>query len=243
MQTMKLIKSLTVFFMMLFMSCSRDDKIDLTDSAEKVEIVSNVENHQSNRVKWGKNEEKYIASMKQHAALLKRFSNPARMEEPETIEDCNCNPSVYSFFDDPDNLIVEGSYVSYVSNTQETQMTTCPELLSAIQTARTYLNDEGYDDIVNGIDTPSESYKLVHAANTLMDLKAQVANSGSTAEVKLANCVLQAIGYTAISSLVAEWATASRYAILRAVGKLATRYIGWVGAAIAVVSFTDCMWG
>ena len=75
-----------------------------------------------------------------------------------------------------------------------------------------------------------------------MDLKMQVGIS-NIQTTKVANCIFQALGFTALAELGANWAGASRQVILRAVGKVATRYLGWFGAAIAIGSFVDCMLG
>lgn len=119
-------------------------------------------------------------------------------------------------------------------------------MIALVEDAKTYLTNEGYADIVNTWYNTPKAQRLIHAANALLDLKKQLnanhARSSGT-QAKLTNCVLQAIGYSALAELGANWAAASRQVILKAVGKLATRYLNWFGAAIAVVSFADCMWG
>lgn len=53
---------------------------------------------------------------------------------------------------------------------------------------------------------------------------------------------MQAIGINAIyDAWFGKFAT--KRLLLAAVGKIATRYLGYVGAAIAVYDFADCMWG
>ena len=148
---------------------------------------------------------------------------------------------MYGYYEDPENLVIGGPYNSASSSGQETFFQTCSNVTSAISSARTYLTNEGYSDIVTQLG--NESYNLIHAANSLMDLKKQVGMSTNNQAARMANCVFQALGFTALAELGANWAAASRQAILRAVGKVASRYLGWFGAAIAVVSFVDCMWG
>lgn len=60
---------------------------------------------------------------------------------------------------------------------------------------------------------------------------------------KATNCALKAIVYTAIAELGDIWAVASSQVILQAVGKVAHKYARWVGVAIMVASFADCIWG
>ncbi|NDW12237.1 hypothetical protein D0T50_04955 [Bacteroides sp. 214] len=56
------------------------------------------------------------------------------------------------------------------------------------------------------------------------------------------NCALQAVGITAIGELMQKGiASMSRSAVKTALRKIVAKYLGWVGAAIAVYEFGDCM--
>jgi hypothetical protein len=60
------------------------------------------------------------------------------------------------------------------------------------------------------------------------------------------DCAMEAIGVAAISELIGAIGStaaiqASKAVILKAVGKLASRYAGWIGAAVMVADFTECM--
>jgi hypothetical protein len=60
------------------------------------------------------------------------------------------------------------------------------------------------------------------------------------------DCALEAVGVAAVSELIASFGSsaavqASSSVILKAVGKVASRYAGWIGAAIMVADFTECM--
>ena len=56
-------------------------------------------------------------------------------------------------------------------------------------------------------------------------------------------CLGSASGIYGIWELATGAATASRRAILRAVGKFARRSLGWVGAALFIGEFVQCYWG
>lgn len=57
---------------------------------------------------------------------------------------------------------------------------------------------------------------------------------------QVANCALDALGIPA-GLLVGSAKSLTKKAVLKAARKLATRSLGWVGAAIAVVDFASCM--
>lgn len=57
---------------------------------------------------------------------------------------------------------------------------------------------------------------------------------------QVANCALDALGIP-VGLIVGGAKNLSKKAILKAAKKLATRSLGWVGAAIAVVDFAACM--
>ncbi|NDK54759.1 hypothetical protein [Pontibacter fetidus] len=56
------------------------------------------------------------------------------------------------------------------------------------------------------------------------------------------DCALQAVGITAIGELMTKGINnMSRSAVKSVLKKVASRYLGWVGAAIATYEFGDCM--
>lgn len=57
---------------------------------------------------------------------------------------------------------------------------------------------------------------------------------------QIVNCALDALGIP-VGLLVGSAKSLTKKAILKAAKKLATRSLGWVGAAIAVVDFASCM--
>lgn len=60
--------------------------------------------------------------------------------------------------------------------------------------------------------------------------------------VDVLECIAKA--FTGIKLHEAFWKSfTNRRVLLRAVGKLATRTLGFVGAALVVYDFADCMWG
>lgn len=57
---------------------------------------------------------------------------------------------------------------------------------------------------------------------------------------------MEAIGVAAVAELISSIGSsaaiqASRTLILKTVGKIASRYAGWIGAAIMVADFAECM--
>lgn len=257
-----LLKINYLIILMLLIGCTKNNSENFANQNLEIithdQVSSNLVNLKSiNKIKWGKNEDDYLASLKKHSLKFKRNTSIAKVtqstleqsnfedEEPEPVNlVCNSsNPNIYGYYDDPEDLIVEGSYVSANSLLQESQISNCNALLSTVSAARIYLISEGYSDIATIYDNSNNQLDLIHAANTLVDLKNKMLNNGNqTSNSRIANCILQAIGYAAIAELSANWATASRQVIIKAVGKIAQRYLGWVGAAIAVSSFVDCMW-
>ena len=238
---MRRLFSLTVliFAILSLNSCEKEKDLKPISTME-VPSNPNIESP-----KWGQNDEIYKASL---IAIARSLKKPMAKNEPEPepiplpYTCLSSGGNTYGLYQDPENLIIGGPFRSASSSGQETFFHTCSSISSAITSARTYLINEGYSDIVSELESQGENYKLIHAANSLMDLKKQVGIS-NIQTTKVANCIFQALGFTALAELGANWAGASRQVILRAVGKVATRYLGWFGAAIAIGSFVDCMWG
>jgi hypothetical protein len=188
---------------------------------------------------WNHNDDRYLASMKRFS---KNYNVKSSSRQARPLYCAGARSTSYGYYDDPENFIVEGSYVAAATPADESAYMNCDSMLAIIREADIYLTSEGYWDIVKLYRT--ERYKLIHAANTLIDLKIQcgyISSVRTAQEAKFFNCVLQAIGYSAIADLGANWASMSRQAMIRAVGKLATKYLSWVGAAVAIVSFVDCI--
>jgi hypothetical protein len=58
---------------------------------------------------------------------------------------------------------------------------------------------------------------------------------------RVVDCALDALGIPAAMIMGAVSSSMTKAAVLKAVRKLATRVLGWVGVAIAVVDFASCM--
>jgi len=81
----------------------------------------------------------------------------------------------------------------------------------------------------------------------------QAIDSNGSSKIKLLNnskgawdCAMEAIGVAAVAELISSIGSsaaiqASRTLILKTVGKIASRYAGWIGAAIMVADFAECM--
>jgi len=189
--------------------------------------------------KWGANEDRYLNTLKSFKNEFKGFYTT----ESTFLCTSSGQDSTYGFFQD--SMIIEGPYVTAKAEQFEVAAQNCMEFQAVIDSAKLYLESEGFSDIVSLWYNTPKSHWVVYAANTVIDLKGQlIANyaRGNQTE-KVWNCVLQAIGYTAAAELIANWSTMSRQAIIKAVGKLAKKHLGVFGAIIAVGSFIDCMWG
>ena len=194
--------------------------------------------------KWGPNDEKYKGQMIEFA---KKFKAAKSVVKTSSMMACTSSAmaNTYGYYNDPENLIVGGSYIEASSASVENNTATCASTLALIEDAKTYLTNEGYGDIVRRIYGTEMKFRLIHAANALVDLKSQFNSqwARTSQQGKLFNCIFQALGFSALAELGANFFLASKQVILAAVGKIATRYLGFFGAAIAVVSFVDCMWG
>lgn len=227
----------TSFF--LFSSCEKS-------SSDTAEPALNTESHIEKvpSPKQGPNDEKYVASIKRFA---RNFKNKEVKNGRVVVNQCATSgqANVYGFYDDPEDLIIEGSYTEAGTVAAENAVENCDSMAVLIEDAKIYLLSEGYSDIVNLFYGTPRANRLTYAANALVDLKQQysIEWARTANQAKIGNCIFQALGFSALAELGANWATASRQVLLKAVGKLATRYLGWFGAAIAVVSFVDCMWG
>lgn len=140
----------------------------------------------------------------------------------------------------------DGPVVAAISPQEEEE--TRVSLQGQINEAKTYLNSHGLDfsDVY-----ASDDYQYIHAANLVMEMEDVMGiPSGGGGPIVLEavrenttfGCITQAIG---INALYDAWFDkfATKRMLIAAVGKLATRYLGWVGAAVAVYDFIDCMWG
>ncbi len=77
----------------------------------------------------------------------------------------------------PENIIIEGPYSTAKNVTYETIAENCPDLISSAEKATNqYLIDEGYSDIAYmyyGALRPGLRYQVIHAANSLIELKTE----------------------------------------------------------------------
>ncbi|MET0393616.1 MAG: hypothetical protein ABW019_10770 [Chitinophagaceae bacterium] len=139
----------------------------------------------------------------------------------------------------------DGPIVQAISQQEEEQ--TRDVMQGQIANAKAYLNYHGLDMSDEfGYDDP----RYIHAANIVMEMENTTGIPGQggsglisvSRENSLFGCAMQAIG---INTLYEAWFDkfATKRMLIAAVGKVASRYLGWVGAAIAVYDFIDCMWG
>ncbi len=245
--------------MLFFGVCKKD--ANTNNKLPHVEIIDSITALQklslqifgNKEFKFNKNDSNYLNSIKQ---LTKNFNLNGKKSiqgNNERINSCDLSngDSTYEWYSDPENIIIEGPYSTAKNVTYETIAENCPDLISSAEAANQYLIDEGYSDIAYmyyGALRPGLRYQVIHAANSLIELKTEFIvsyedrNSESDVQEKLFNCVLQAVGYATIAELGSNWATMSRQHLIKAVDKLASKYLNWIGAAVAVGSFIDCMW-
>jgi hypothetical protein len=241
-----------------FTSCSKEndvtqlDQENLQKSFEKNAATTSTTLQSFAAKTKEKPKEKYAKSLekfKQKMKLSLISSDNGRLAEPleEIIGDENLvSYTTGEYVGDPNDYVTaaDGPVIQAVSQQEEDE--TRVMLLDQINEAKTYLNSHGIDlsDEYNYDDS-----RYIHAANIIMemeDTKGIPGSGGGTIPVARENttfgCAMQAIG---ISALYHTWFDkfATKRMLIAAVGKLATRYLGWVGAAVAVYDFIDCMWG
>jgi len=199
----------------------------------------------------GKAKDKYVKS-------LEKFKNKMRLKTPvlsngryaEPIEDVAGDENIISYttgtyIGDPydDVIAADGPIIQAVSQQEEEE--TRLLVMEQISEAKVYLNSHGLD---LSDEYTYDDPRYIHAANIILEMENRkgIPSGGGDISVSRENttvgCILQATG---INTLYESWFNkfATKRMLIAAVGKLATRYLGWVGAAVAVYDFVDCMWG
>jgi hypothetical protein len=221
---------------------------NLTDKEKlSMQIFGNTE------FRFNKNDSNYLNSIKR---LSEKFNSKLRKGNPDnnSITACNLNgtDSTFGWYTDPDTVILAGPYVIAKTPTYESVAENCSDLIACAAEANQYLINEGYSDIAHTYYTvlrPGLRFHVIHAANALIELKENFIleevsrNSGNQVQQKIIQCILEAIGGATAAELASNWASMSRTQIIKAVGKLAAKHLNWVGAAVAIITFIDCMWG
>lgn len=80
-----------------------------------------------------------------------------------------------------------------------------------------------------------------------IEMQKNMSNYKSIRRVGAWDCAMEAIGVGAVSELIGALGSsaaikASKAVILKAVGKIASKYAGWIGAAVMVADFAECMY-
>jgi len=100
------------------------------------------------------------------------------------------------------------------------------------------ISDQEIIEDYGSLDSPELIYVGMYLANDDSLNFQQQSNSSS----QVVDCLLRATGTQAFHD--AFWGSfTNRRMLLRAVGRFATRTLGWIGAALIVADFADCMWG
>lgn len=111
------------------------------------------------------------------------------------------------------------------------------ELMPVIDATVSLLNKEGISnqEIIEefgSLDNP----EILYLSLGIVEYEASIQKADGV------DCLLRATGLDVFHR--GFWSSFStRRALLRAVGKVATRTLGWFGAALIVADFADCMWG
>ena len=206
------------------------------EEKEKVSIIQSP--------KWNTNDDKYVESIKKFA---QKYKLGGLNRTSTYCIPAGCDSS-YGWYSDPDSMVVPGPYVMAKAGTYDDDAAACPSIDTLVADASNYLTSEGYSDIVALWEGSVKRHWLIHAANALVDIKEQYNNayyrSGVAGrQTTVWHCLLEALGGAALAEIATNWATMSRTALIKAVGKLAAKHLNWVGAIVAVVTFVDCMWG
>jgi len=249
---------LALFATLAFTSCSKENDVTQLDqesfqkSVEKTAATTSTSLQSFSRKTNESPEKKFANSLEKFKQKLKLSlisSDNGKLSEPskEIIEDENVvSYTTGKYVGDPNDYVIaaDGPVIQAVSQQEEVE--TRAMLLVQINEAKTYLNSHGLD--LSDQYTYDDS-RYIHAAiiiKEMEDTKGIPGIGGGTIPVAKQNstfgCVMQAIG---ITSLYNTWFDkfATKRMLISAVGKLATRYLGYVGAAVAVYDFIDCMWG
>lgn len=126
---------------------------------------------------------------------------------------------------------------SNIANWDENQSKTI--LMPVINETIKLLNIEGVSnqEIINefgSLDNP----EILYLSLDIVEYE----GSSSLQKADTIDCVLRATGIQTLHD--AFWGLfTNRRTLLRAVGRIATRTLGWFGAALIVADFADCMWG
>lgn len=250
----KITSAFSVLMLSIFIliGCSKEASIDINPQAqfeqqsEKEKLSMTIFGNKD--FSWNKNDSNYLNALKRYSRNI-NLNGDKKFVDVKKFNSCNLNggDSTYGWYSDPDSIIIEGPISSAKNETYETWATNCPDIIASAEEANLYLIREGYSDLADmyyGSLRPGHRYLAIHAANALVELKSEFQVDYSLqAQAKIFNCILQAVGYTALAELGSNWATMSRQRIIKAVGKLASKHLSWFGAVIAVGSFIDCMWG
>ncbi|WP_426431468.1 hypothetical protein ACPX19_03290 [Winogradskyella sp. HB-48] len=126
---------------------------------------------------------------------------------------------------------------SNVTNWDENESKT--KLMPVINETIKLLNSEGISnqeiiDEFGSLDNP----EILYLSMGIVEYE----GSSSIQKADTVDCLLRATGLDAFHQ--GFWNSFSnRRALLRAVGRVATRTLGWIGAALIVADFAHCMWG
>lgn len=188
--------------------------------------------------KWNTNDEKYLASLTNFTRNYHAQQNLTNVINSFCI--APGQDSTYGWFDDMDTCLIPGPYISAKAGPYESMAENCPEFQVVVQDAKTYLLSEGYSDIVQTW-TP-KAHIIVHAANSLLDLKNQILNATTQSRTEgLWTCIFEAVGVAQLAEIVTNWASLSTREIMKRVAKLLRKNLGWFGAIAATISFVDCV--
>lgn len=241
---------------LVFSSCKKESqKEDTTHLTVPASVTQNIDKQMKTKAVYMDMVRKHIA--KKIKFKQKKYKNDfLPPSEGGPVESQN---GIYYYIGDPVgdpyDEVTAADGLTIIAASIEDEAAARTELLGTIDAAKNYLNSYGLDF---SDEYSSDDFRYVHAANLLIEVieregdpstygqvsvNGKKTASGQYKESKqdtIIGCILKATG---IKALVDAWANkaATKAMIFKAVGKVASRYLGYVGAAIAMYDLAECL--
>lgn len=174
-----------------------------------------------------------------------------------------------SIVGDPNDEVIASYGPTILAASNEDELAARDELQVTITAAKNYLSSAGLDFTT---EFSNDDFRYIHAANIVLEMETKegfppegsgllnmnpinirtnatgTSNHNDQAivfetsrENTVLGCLVQAVG---IRALYDAWYDkfATKRMLITMIGKIAARYMGFVGTALAVYDFIDCMW-
>lgn len=215
---------LAIFLLGINVSCRKGEAATTTMSGTTIPKGSH---------EWGANDDRYAAALRQYAPQL---NHRIQVLCTNGTED-----STFGWYEDEDELddIPPGPYVTKKANVDTSYAWTCPGLFTLADSAKAYLEAEGFASLIPYYAT--KPHYMVLAGNALLEIKAQLIPV-QYRQGRFVSCLLSAIGVVEAMELINNWHNMTKLKIIKAVFKLAKKHLGIIGAFTAIIQFVECMW-